>query len=315
MNGAPEPRLRLRALALGVAVSVASPLAIAQHAGHAHDSHDAQRDEAAATAPPADPHAGHHAADRAKRDAQEPRTPIPPVTPADRAAAFPDVAGHAVHDDAIHHYVRLHRLEIRDTDEGTALDWEGSAWIGTDLDRLWLRSEGERVDGTTESANLEVLYGRSVAPWWDVVVGVREDFGEACPERCRRSPSRTFAALGVQGLTPYKFELQATAYLGEGGRSAVNVEIEYDTLLTNRLVLQWLAEADWYGEDDPQRGIGSGLSSIEAGLRLRYEVTRRFAPYLGIVRERAYGTTADLRRAQFEDTDDTRVVAGVRVWF
>lgn len=294
---------------LALAATLVPWPAIAQHAHHpqpAQTARDAQRDEAPDTAPPADPHAGHHTIDRAGHDAQEPKTPIPPITPADRAAAFPDVAGHAVHDDAIHHYVVFNRIEAGDTDQGSAFAWEGSAWIGTDLDRVWLRSEGERVDGSTESGDLEVLYGRSIAPWWDVVAGVREAFGEG--------PSRTSAALGVQGLTPYKFEFQATAYLGEGGGIAANVEIEYDTLITNRLILQWLAEADWHGEDDPQRGIGAGLSSVEAGLRLRYEITRRFAPYIGIVHERVYGETADLHRAAFEDTDDTRVVVGLRAW-
>jgi copper resistance protein B len=296
--------VRLRRMVFAIAACIAPLPAIAQHT---HETQDTSRSEASDNTPRADPHAGHHAAEPARYDAQEPDTPIPPVTPADRAAAFPDVAGHAVHDDAIHHYVRFNRLETWDADDGAALGWEGTAWFGTDLDRLWLRSEGERVDGTTGSADVEVLYGSSIAPWWDVVAGLRHEFGEG--------PSRTFAAIGVQGLTPYKLEFQATLYLGESGRSAANVEIEYDTLLTNRLILQWLAEADWHGEDDPRRGIGSGLTSVEAGLRLRYEITRRFAPYVGIVHERAYGATADLRRAAFEDTDDTRVVAGVRFWF
>jgi copper resistance protein B len=250
--------------------------------------------------------------DGAGTDADLPATappidPIPPVTPADRIAAFPEVAGHTVHDNAIHSFWLLDRLETWNADAGTGVGWEAMSWIGTDLDRIWLRSEGERVDGSTESADMEVLYGRAIAPWWDLVAGVRHDFGEG--------PSQTFAAIGVQGLAPYKFEFQATAYLGESGQSAANIEIEYDTLLTNRLILQWLAEADWYGKDDARRGIGSGLGTVEAGLRLRYEITRRFAPYVGIVRERAFGATADLRRAQFDDADDTRVVAGVRIWF
>jgi copper resistance protein B len=236
-----------------------------------------------------------------------PREPIPPVTPADRAAAFPDVQGHTVHDNAIHSYWLLDRLEAWDADPGTGVGWEAVAWIGTDLDRIWLRSEGERIDGSTESADIEVLYGRAVARWWDMVVGVRHDFGEG--------PSQTFAAIGIQGLAPYWFEVEATAYLGQSGQTAARLEVEYDTLLTNRLILQWLAEAEFHGKDDPSRGIGSGLGTVEAGLRLRYEFTRRFAPYVGVVRERAFGGTADLRRGAGEDIDDTRLVAGVRIWF
>lgn len=236
-----------------------------------------------------------------------PREPIPPVTPADRAAAFPDVQGHSVHDNAIHSFWLLDRLEAWDADQGTGVGWEAVAWIGTDLDRVWLRSEGERVGGSTESADIEVLYGRAISRWWDVVAGLRHDFGHG--------PSQTFAAIGIQGLAPHWFEVEATAYVGQSGQTAARLEVEYDTLLTNRLILQWLAEAEFHGKDDPRRGIGAGLGTVEAGLRLRYEFTRRFAPYIGVVRERAFGGTADLRRGAGEDIDDTRLVAGVRIWF
>ena len=152
-----------------------------------------------------------------------------------------------------------------------------------------------------------MLYGRSVTPWWDVVAGVRQDVGEG--------PDRTWAAFGVQGLAPYKFEVEATAYVGSNGRTAATLEAEYDTLLTNRLILQWQGEANLYGKPDPARGLGSGLSTVEAGARLRYEITRRFAPYVGVEVERAFGGTADARRADGFDATDTRVVAGIRFWF
>lgn len=236
-----------------------------------------------------------------------PREPIPVLTEADRVAAFPDVAGHAAHDNTIHSYWLLDRLEAWNADEGTGIGWEALGWIGTDLNRAWLRSEGEHVDSAVESADVEVLYGRSVARWWDVVAGVRHDFGHG--------PSQSFAAIGVMGLAPQKFEVEATAYVGQSGQTAARVEAEYDTLLTNRLILQWQAEAELYGKDDERRGIGSGLSTMEAGLRLRYEFTRKFAPYIGVVWERAYGGTADFRRDHFDDIDDTRFVAGLRIWF
>ena len=183
----------------------------------------------------------------------QPRTPIPAVTEADRQAAIAPAHAHPVHDNSIKSYVLLNRLEAWDADPGTGLGWEGQGWIGTDLNRVWFRSEGERTDGQTESADLEVLYGRSISTWWDVVAGVRHDF--------KPGASQNFAAIGVQGLAPMKFEVSATAYLGEGGQTAANVEAEYELLLTNRLILQPLVEVTAYGKNDPLRGIGSGLST------------------------------------------------------
>lgn len=215
--------------------------------------------------------------------------------------------GETAHDNSVQSYVLFNRLEGFDADHGTGLEWEAQAWIGTDTDKLWLRSEGERIDGRTEAAGFEALYGRPIARWWDLLAGVRHDF--------KPGASQDWAALGVAGVAPYKFEVEATAYLGPSGRTSARIEAEYDVLFTNRLILQPLMEANLYGKDDPQRGIGSGLSTIEAGLRLRYEVHRQFAPYVGLVYERAYGDTADFRRAAGEGAGDTRLVAGVRVWF
>ena len=254
---------------------------------------------------PMDHAAMNHGAESAAPS--QPRTPIPVVTDADRAAATPPSGGHPPHDNSIQRYVLLDRLEGWDADPGAGTAWAMQGWLGTDLDRLWLRSEGERVDGRTESADLEILYGRSVARWWDVVAGVRHDFNPG--------GSQDFAAIGVMGLAPYMFEFQATGYIGESGQTAARVEVEYEMLLTNRLVLQPMVEADFYGRNDQRRGIGSGLSTAEAGVRLRYEISRRFAPYVGIVHERAFGRTADFRREEGEDASDTRLVAGFRIWF
>ena len=236
-----------------------------------------------------------------------PDTPLPVVTDADRAAAIAPDESHLVHDNGIFSYWLVDRLEAWSADAGTGVAWEAQGWVGTDLDRLWVRSEGERIDGHLHGADLELLYGRSVGPWWDVVAGVRHEAIPGMPQ--------DFAAIGVMGLAPYKFEVSATAYLGTGGQTAARLEVEYETLLTNRLILQPRIEASAHGRDDARRGIGSGLGTVEAGLRLRYEVNRQFAPYIGIVRERAFGNTADLRRDAGDDIDDTRVVAGVRFWF
>lgn len=235
-----------------------------------------------------------------------PRTPIPPITDADREAAKPPAHVHG-HGDGIFTYLVFNRLEAWDADPGTGQAWEARGWVGTDMHKLWLRSEGERLHGRTESADIEVLYGHPVARWWDVVAGVRHEIEPGA--------DRNFAAIGVTGMAPYKFEVEATAYIGASGRTAARVEAEYELLLTNRLILQPLIEAQWHGRNDASRGIGAGLGKVEAGLRLRYEFNRRFAPYLGIVHERSFGDTADLLRDEGEATRDTRVVAGVRLWF
>lgn len=251
-------------------------------------------------------HSGMDHSQHAKDAPPAPRTPIPPITDADREAAKPPAHGHA-HGEGVFSYLLFDRLEAWDADSGTGQAWEAQGWIGTDRHRLWLRSEGEREAGHTESADVEVLYGRPVARWWDLVAGVRHDIAPG--------KSQSFAAIGVMGMAPQKFEIEATAYIGASGQTAARIEAEYELLLTNRLILQPVIEAEWHGKRDAARGIGSGLGTIEAGLRLRYEFTRRFAPYVGLVHERNFGGTADLMRDKGEATRDTRVVAGVRFWF
>ena len=243
----------------------------------------------------------------------QPRTPIPPLADSDRAAATPPVHGHPFGDNRIHGFMLIDGLEAWDSDEGTAWSWSGRGWIGTDLDRLWLRSDGEGVSGHAETAELEVLYGHSISPWWDVVAGLRHDFAPGDGDG--DGDAQDFVAIGLQGLAPQKFEVEATAYLGERGQSAIRLETGYELLLTNRLILQPRLELEAFGKDDPARGIGSGLGTAEIGLRLRYEFTRRFAPYIGVVHERAFGGTADLRREMAQPVDDTRVVVGIRTWF
>ncbi|POA30622.1 copper resistance protein B [Pseudomonas sp. GW456-12-1-14-TSB6] len=237
----------------------------------------------------------------------ESRTPIPALTNADRAAVFTSHAGHQVHDSAINTYFLADKLEWQDADDASTLAWDLSGWIGGDIDRLWLRSEGERSNGKTEDAEVQALWGHAISPWWDMVTGVRQDFKPGAPQ--------TWAAFGLQGMALYNFEAEATAFLGENGQSAVRLEGDYDILLTNRLILQPTAELNVYGKNDPQRGIGSGLANTEAGLRLRYEIRREFAPYIGVTWNRTYGNTADYAREEGEDRSEARLVLGVRLWF
>lgn len=285
---------------LALCCALATPAAFAQHAGHA---------PAKPTEPAPVDHSkmDHSTMDHGHHADEPPRDPIPPVTDADRQAAFPAVHAHHAHGTSLQDYTLIDRLEVAGGDHGTDLGWEAGGWVGGDVQKFWWRSEGHAADGRLERGSVEALYGRGIRAWWDVVAGVRHDAGEG--------PSRTWAAIGVQGFAPYKFEVSATAYLGQGGRSRLVAEAEYDTLLTNRLILQWRAEANAHGKGDRALGIGSGLSSVEAGLRLRYEITRRFAPYLGIEHGRAFGGTARLRRDAGHDAGDTRAVAGLRIWF
>lgn len=238
----------------------------------------------------------------------QPRVPIPIVTDADRAAAFPSIRHDAMqHALSLHSLLRVDRLEHGESRHGSSHAWEASGWIGDDINRLWLRSEGERSGERTGTADVELLYGRSISPWWDVVAGIKQDVGTG--------PSRSWAALGIQGLAPYKFETAATLYLGSGGQVMAKAEVEYEVLLTNRLILQPMLEATLGARDDPERGIERGMNKAEAGLRLRYEFSRRFAPYIGIAHERRFGDRADHADATGDHARDTRWVAGIRMWF
>ena len=203
--------------------------------------------------------------------------------------------------------VMLDRLEWRDANGAAALEWDAAAWYGGDYHKLWLKTEGEHRDGATEDARAELLWDRIFSRWWSVQAGIRQDFGEG--------PSRTWAAFGIEGLAPYFFDVEATAYVGEGGRTAARLSTEYDLLLTQRLILQPEAELNLYGKADPERRIGPGLSDLQFGLRLRYEFRREFAPYAGLVWTRRFGDSADFARAAGEDPNDLQVLAGLRIWF
>lgn len=230
---------------------------------------------------------------------------VPPITDADRAAAFPDVKGHTVHDDGVNGFVLFDQLEWRGTGDGAA-SWDTRGWIGKDRDRLWIRTEGDGDEGRLERAHAHLLYGRAISRWWELVAGVRQDFRPGSPQ--------TWAAFGIQGLAPWWFEVEATAYVGASGRTLVKIETEYELLLTNRLVLQPLVEFEIYGKDDPERGIGAGLSSGDAGLRLRYEIRREFAPYVGVVWTRKFFGTADQAEAAGGKAGGARLALGVRLW-
>lgn len=201
----------------------------------------------------------------------------------------------------------VNRLERVDGNGGNATAYEAQAWFGRTYDRLVIKAEGERARGELEHARTELLWSHAIANYWNTQLGLRYDSG--------MGPNREWLAIGVQGLAPYWFEVDATAYIGSNGRTALNFEAEYELLLTQRLILQPRIEVDLYGKRDEALDIGRGVSEGSLGLRLRYEITRQFAPYVGIEWATKFGQTADLARATDERTHDMRLVAGLRFWF
>lgn len=237
----------------------------------------------------------------------QPRTPLPVITDADRRAAFPPLPGHPVHDRALNWAVIVDKLEYQNFESSSALNWNATAWVGGDIDRLWLRTEGEREQGNTHKAELQALWGHAVSPWWELVAGVRQDFKPAS--------GQTWAAFGIQGTPLYGLELQATAYAGERQQTALRLEAAYAMLLTNRWILEPTLEANLYGRNDAGREQGAGLADSEVGLRLRYEITRGFAPYVGLSFNRLHGSRANQAREDGEDLGQTRLIAGIRLRF
>ncbi len=193
------------------------------------------------------------------------------------------------------------RLEWREGSD--AIGWEGTAWYGGDYDKLMLKSEGDWIDDGANHTRTELVWDRAIARWWNLQAGVRYDSGEG--------PSRTWAAFGVEGLAPYWIDMEVTLYVGDAGRTALRFEGSHDMRLTQRLILQPQLEFNLYGKDDMARGLGSGLSDLEAGLRLRYEFRRELAPYVGVHWKQLFGGTADLAAQDSE----TEFVAGLRFWF
>ena len=210
-------------------------------------------------------------------------------------------------DDALFGRLSIEKFEYAHSDDRNAQALDAQAWFGGDYNKLWLKADAERASGRLEDLRAEALWDHAIAPFWGFQLGARHDFGEG--------PDRNWAAVGVQGLAPYWFEVEATVYAGPSGRTAARVELQYDVLLTQRVILQPDIEVTLYGKSDPERGIGSGFSTLDLGLRLRYEIHRQFAPYIGAVLTQKYGKTADLTRASNQDTSQVQFVIGVRAWF
>jgi len=252
---------------------------------------------------------GAHAAAHAQGQSQlEHVPPDPPQSHVQHDMPYAEMAEMMGMDDrARFGKVMLDHLEWQEADDGSGYAWDASAWYGGDVHKVWIESEGESSDGETHEARLEAGWERIVSAWWSVRAGLRHDAGEG--------PSRNWLGAGFVGLAPGFIETAASVYLGEDGRTALRLKLERDFLFTQRVVLQPELELDAYGKDDPEKLIGAGLSELSFGLRLRYELRREFAPYVGIQWNWRFGDSADFVEAAGGDADELAWLAGIRAWF
>ncbi|MEO5656736.1 MAG: copper resistance protein B [Nitrospiria bacterium] len=226
----------------------------------------------------------------------------------DAKTAAAEELGAPVVDNAVHTFVLADRLEYRWNAGEDRLLWDVQGWIGRDYQKLWIKTEGETLRrGPMGVAEIQVLYSRAIAEFWDLQAGWRYD--------PRPSPSRNFLVVGAQGLAPYWFDVDATAFISDHGDLSARLEAKYDLLLTQRLIAQPRVETNLAAQRVDELGIGRGVNTIEIGLRLRYEVRREFAPYVGVSVTRVLGETANLARGRGADADVSSVVAGIRAWF
>lgn len=306
------------------------------HAGHNMTQAQAQTQAAQADphaghgAAPADPHAGHDMG--AARGGPNIPTSVDAVggrmveTPPPAAArSAPAHAADLLFDPAVMATARKQLLaengDIRSTavlidsleagfgDGADTYSWGAQGWTGGDINRFWWKTEGEgEIDGKLHEVEVQALYSRAIAPFWDVQAGVRQDFR---PD----GEDATHLTVGVQGVAPYWFEMGAAAFLSTEGDLTARVEAEYDQRITQKWILQPAIEVALSASDIPELEIGSGLTSVTAGVRLRYEIRKEFAPYVGVEWSRSLGETADYARARGQDPEDTRLVVGVKAWF
>ncbi len=201
------------------------------------------------------------------------------------------------------------RLEYQSNEGESLIVWDAQAWYGGDINKFWLKTEGhyENENAEVEEAEIQALYSRAIASYWDLQAGLRYDNSPG--------PDRSHLVLGVQGLAPYWFEVDAVGFISDKGDVSFRVEVEYEILLTQRLILQPRVELNAALQDDIATGTGSGIGSIETGFRLRYEIAREFAPYIGINWARSFGDTADFRIANGEQVEQLSLVAGIRFWY
>lgn len=208
-------------------------------------------------------------------------------------------------DDMTFHLVRG-EADYGHSEAGKRVSWDGTGWIGGDDNKLWLRAEGERISDHTEQNEVWALYSRKVRDYFDLQMGLRQDFQ---PE------GLSHLAIGLQGLAPYMFETEAFAFLSDDGDFSARFRQSIDLLLTQRLVVQPRAEINAFAGDVPNLSVGAGLSKLELGLQIRYEIERKFAPYIDLDWERKLGETSNIARSHGENPSNLAVAGGIRFWF
>ncbi len=326
------------AIAVLAAALVATPVMAQDHSAH---QGPAQVSPVSPTKPPStsrpapDPHAGHAmpSAEPTERIDQSETAPGAPNLPSPgpeletpappEAGSGPPRAADAIwganamrgsrrelqqmHGDYPLSWFQADRAEVQIRDGADAYLWDLQGYYGGPTSRFWYKSEGEGQFGQrVANAEFQALYSRAIAAFFDVQAGVRQDVA---------GPDTTYAVLGIQGLAPYMFELDAALFLSHRGDLTARIEAELDQRITQRLIVQPRAELNLAAQDVPQLGIGAGLDSIEIGVRLRYEIVREFAPYIGVEQSWRVGRGVDFARAAGDAPRATSLVLGVRLWF
>ena len=278
-------------------LAAAMPAAAQDHAQHETQT------------PAPDPHAGH-------TSATTPQEMPPASGEANAADLYFDPAAMARAREQLvtenggmrTHAVILEQLEVGFDDESETYAWHVQGWYGGDVHRFWWKSEGEGAFGEEiEHAELQLFYSRAVTPYFDLQAGVRQSYLDG--------EDRTDLVLGVQGLAPYWFEVNAAAFVSTEGDVTARAEAEYDLRLTQKLILQPAAELNFAAQDIPDLDVGAGFTDANVGVRLRYEISRSFAPYVGVEWTSALGETRDIRESLGADTQSTRAVIGLRALF
>ena len=264
-----------------------------------------------------DPHAGHDMSATEMGAEEEIGSTPAPAPPSDHAAdALFDPATMAEARKALRHengglsnsMILFNLAEYQARKGADGYRWEGEGWFGGDINRLVIKTEGEgSFGGSTEQAEFQLLYGRAISPYFNLEAGIRYDV--------KPDPSRGYAVIGVEGIAPYWFDVGGQLFLSDKGDVLARFEGSYDQRITQKLILQPRGELNFAAQDMPANGIGSGLSDLELGLRLRYEIKREFAPYIGVEWAKKVGDTARFARAAREDDDAVNFVAGIRFWF
>ncbi len=205
-------------------------------------------------------------------------------------------------------YAILNQNEIRTGNGTTTYRWDGEGWYGGNINRAWFKTEGnlDARTGALDDTEVQTFYSRAISPFFNLQAGARYDFGNI--------PGQGWAIFGVEALAPFFFDVGAHTFISSDGHLGARLDGSYDLYVTQRFMLQPQIEMNFYGKRDARRGTGSGLSDIDTGLRLRYEVTREFAPYVGVAYEGKFGGSAALARAAGEPTGSVRLTLGIRLW-